>query len=195
MPEEPVVPKVEGKIFRTAEKWFKYVPLPTGPINYLEIGVCCGANLISVAQTYAKCAGSVIVAVDPWGNGGSTYAVNLNKEHYDFYIKNLKNFGLTEKVRTNIGTSRIEVPKLANNFFDIIYIDGNHKSNYVLEDAVLSFNKLKIGGYLIFDDYAYPGKECSVKKGVDAFLLAYEDHVSLLAIQDTQVFVKKKLHA
>jgi hypothetical protein len=35
---------------------------------------------------------------------------------------------------------------------DIIYIDGNHGPEYVLEDADLSFRKLK-NGIMIFDDY------------------------------------------
>ena len=34
-------------------------------------------------------------------------------------------------------------PKFKDEFFDIIYIDGNHEPEYVLEDAVLSFRKLK----------------------------------------------------
>ena len=41
--------------------------------------------------------------------------------------------------------------------FDIIYIDGSHAVNDVLEDAVLSFRLLKPEGILIFDDYRWVG--------------------------------------
>jgi len=37
--------------------------------------------------------------------------------------------------------------------YDLIYIDGSHKSNDVLRDAVLSFDCLRSGGIIIFDDY------------------------------------------
>lgn len=37
--------------------------------------------------------------------------------------------------------------------YDFIYIDGDHNSCGVLEDAVLAWRLLKIGGILLFDDY------------------------------------------
>ena len=36
-------------------------------------------------------------------------------------------------------------------FLDFVYIDGNHMSKYVLEDAVNAFYCLKNNGYIIFD--------------------------------------------
>lgn len=40
-------------------------------------------------------------------------------------------------------------------FFDLIYIDGNHYFDYVLVDAIKSFELLKLGGLMIFDDYLF----------------------------------------
>ena len=40
--------------------------------------------------------------------------------------------------------------------YDIIYIDGSHEARDVLEDAVLAYRLLKIGGLLIFDDCVHP---------------------------------------
>ena len=37
--------------------------------------------------------------------------------------------------------------------FDFIYIDGDHNAQGVLQDAVMSWRLLKIGGVLLFDDY------------------------------------------
>ena len=52
------------------------------------------------------------------------------------------------------GDSRKEIPKLYGKIeFDIIFIDGNHSSRYILSDAVNCWNILKEDGYLIFDDF------------------------------------------
>jgi hypothetical protein len=37
--------------------------------------------------------------------------------------------------------------------FDLIYIDGSHHTDDVIIDAIKSFEQLKIGGLMIFDDY------------------------------------------
>ena len=60
--------------------------------------------------------------------------------------------------------------------FDIIYIDGNHEPEYVLEDAVLSFRKLKPGGIIIFDDYTFICDGInSTKLGIDSFIMSYSE--------------------
>ena len=67
--------------------------------------------------------------IDPW-------------EDYDEYknqqfINNIENSGVKDKIIINRGYSNLEIPKFQDEFFDIIYIDGNHEPEYVLEDAVL----------------------------------------------------------
>lgn len=55
------------------------------------------------------------------------------------------------------------------NQFDFIYVDGSHETQDVLMDAVLSFERLKPGGVMIFDDYGH----ADVKIAVDAFLTCF----------------------
>jgi hypothetical protein len=76
-------------------------------------------------------------------------------------------------------------------FFDIIYIDGNHEPEYVLEDAVLSFRKLKKNGIMIIDDYGWGGPDLT-KKGIDGFLAGYHKRITILGETQTQVFVRKE---
>jgi hypothetical protein len=38
--------------------------------------------------------------------------------------------------------------------FDLIYVDGSHMAADVLSDAIMSFHLLRVGGALVFDDYA-----------------------------------------
>ena len=58
--------KFEGVTYRTASNWTPFIPVESKPISYLEIGAFYGANLISVANTYAAHPDSKIAAIDPW---------------------------------------------------------------------------------------------------------------------------------
>jgi predicted O-methyltransferase YrrM len=65
--------------------------------------------------------------------------------------------------------------------YDFIYIDGSHRAADVLEDAVLSFRLLKLGGLMIFDDYLWSSGGSSdfdnPRRGVDAFYHAYQNQL------------------
>ena len=60
-----------------------------------------------------------------------------------------------------------------------------------MEDAVLSFRKLKKVGMMIFDDYGWGGPDLT-QRGIDAFLNGYKNKVKVLGIRNSQVFVFKK---
>lgn len=62
---------------------------------------------------------------------------------------------------------------------------------------MLSFRKLRRGGYLVFDDYGWNGADLT-QRGIDAFLAAYRDRIELVggatvaqALVDSQLIVKK----
>ena len=105
-------------------------------------------------------------------------------------MKNIEKSGQAHKIIINRGYSNNIVPTFQDDFFDIIYIDGNHEPEYVLEDAVLSFRKLKVGGILIFDDYGWGGPDLT-KKGIDGFLSGYHKRISYLGEKINQIFIRK----
>ena len=105
-------------------------------------------------------------------------------------MNNVEKSGVKNKIIINRGYSNNEIPKFQDNFFDIIYIDGNHEPEYVLEDAVLSFRKLKPNGILIFDDYGWGGPDLT-QRGIDGFLTGYHKKIKYLGEKETQVFVIK----
>ena len=74
--------------------------------------------------------------------------------------------------------------------YDFIYIDGDHSEKAVWLDAVLSFDILKVGGIMIFDDYTWNVGDKSPKKAVDRFLQRYSDMISVLFI-NSQVGIQK----
>jgi len=103
----------------------------------------------------------------------------------------VENSGLKSKVIINRGYSNNEIPKLKDESFDIIYIDVNHEPSYVLEDAVLSFRKLKSNGVMIFDDYGLGGPELT-QKGIDGFLTCYHKKLQYIGEKCSQVFIQKR---
>lgn len=184
-----------GIAYRLSDNWYSHVALDeykNRPIKYLEIGAFYGANIISVAQTYGLHDESRLYCIDPWEDYPD-YPEYKNEQAsiYATFIDNVEKSGAKDKIIINRGYSNIELVKYPDNFFDIIYIDGNHEPEYVLEDAVMSFRKLKIGGIMIFDDYGWGGPDLT-QRGIDAFLKGYYKRISILGEKASQVFIRKK---
>ena len=183
-----------GVNYRLANNWFNHVDLndyKNKPVNYLEIGAFYGANLLSVAQTYAEHGDSKLYCIDPWEDYDE-YPEYKNEQSsiYDAFINNVEKSESKDKIFIKRGYSNTEIPKFDDNFFDIIYIDGNHEPEYVLEDAVLSFRKLKKDGIMIFDDYGWGGPDLT-QRGIDGFVSGYHKRIKNLGEKNSQVFIRK----
>ncbi len=186
-------PNYIGSRYRLADAWLPYLtPDPTKPIRYAEIGAFHGANLVSFAELYGQHPDSVLVAIDPWIDYAEYPEYKGEQEtNYATFVRNMEACGLKDRVQVCRGYSHKMIPTLDDDSFDVIYIDGNHEPEYVLEDAVLAFRKLKVGGRLIFDDYGWGGPDMT-KKGIDAFAHAYRKRTILLGQADSQIFMQKK---
>jgi predicted O-methyltransferase YrrM len=183
-----------GKNHFLPNNWFNIINIndyKDRKINYLEIGTYYGANLLYFGETYGLHNESKLYCIDPWEDY-EEYSEYKNEQPliYESFIKNVEKSGFKEKIIINRGYSNKEIPKFEDDFFDIIYIDGNHEPEYVLEDAVLSFRKLKKNGILIFDDYDGKDPEYIIK-GINAFTSVYNKRIVILALQNAQLFIKK----
>jgi len=189
-----------GVIFRLASAWERFIELDEykdRPINYLEIGAFHGANAISVAQSYALHTESKVHVIDPWEDY-SEYPEYKGEQqkNYTMFLDNIEAAGVKDKMSIHRGFSKDIVPTFQDEYFDIIYIDGNHEPEAVLEDAVLSFRKLKHNGVLIFDDYGWGGPDLT-QRGIDAFVSGYYKQILVtVASNDSrdnaQLFVRKR---
>jgi hypothetical protein len=75
-------------------------------------------------------------------------------------------------------------------YFDWIYIDGNHRYEFVKADLELSWMKIKPGGFLTGDDYInYGWWKGGVKKAVDEFV--EERRVRRIDIRNNQFLLRK----
>lgn len=160
-------------------KWTPYIPIENRPINYLEIGCHKGTHVQQIARSYCAHPESKIYCIDPWEDYDE-YPEYRDQQETIFKMFQTSIEPHKDKCVVIRGFSEEEVPSFDDEFFDIIYIDGNHETEYVYIDAVLSLQKVKKGGYLVFDDY-YAGAWDSVVRGVDMFLRDYKNYIEVVA--------------
>lgn len=89
---------------------------------------------------------------------------------YESTKKRLEKYG--DRVILLRGFSHEIMPTLKPNFYDIIYIDGNHATEYVKKDLELSLPLLKESGAILLDDY---NLYRSVSSAVEQFLKEHKE--------------------
>ncbi len=117
------------------------------PCNYLEIGSYEGASALYMFENVLNHSDSRATVIDPFDD------FNGCTKQLDRFRQNLNNH--LDKINIMVGYSENELSKLPINSFDFIYIDGDHTTEAVYIDALLSFPLLKSGGIMIFDDYMW----------------------------------------
>ena len=186
---------MEGTKFRPCSWWEKVITPEDKPIKYLEIGVHYGMNLWEIADTYCKHPDTEMHAIDPWVDYDEydEYVGDQDKIYKQF-LKNLDNASpeVKNKLKIHRGFSRDIIPTLEDDMFDIIFVDGNHEAEWALEDAVLSWRKLKSGGWMILDDYG--PDPVNPTAGLQGFANGYRNVIDIdkSGIHDGQMFIKKK---
>ena len=116
--------------------------------------------------------------IDPWafqsGYTDKIYGgIVDDQKKLDLIVSDVRQMFLHDPtVRIHRLKSVEAAAQFADNYFDWIYIDGDHTYEGVLADAQAWFGKLKPGGVMVFDDYSYTGNsgEWAVKRATDDFL-------------------------
>jgi predicted O-methyltransferase YrrM len=110
------------------------------------------------------------------------------------FDKNIALSGQADRVIKKKGYSQDVLRGLELGYYDFIYIDGCHLASCVMTDTAYSWDLLKPGGILIFDDYVWGGQKPPRETpgpAVDLFLDAFSDRIDLL-YKDRQVLVRKR---
>lgn len=97
-----------------------------------------------------------------------------------------------EKGRVEIhrGASQNVYKKFPEDYFDWIYIDGNHKYKYVKKDLELYLPKIKTGGYITGDDYRKFGWwNGGIKRAVKEF--SRRESIRKIKIKNSQFIIQK----
>jgi len=169
--------------------------------NFLEIGSFEGLSTNYFIDTFFKNKETKIICIDPWIKYSEATVTKMvgfddkiNENTYNVFLKN------TSHNKNNIvikkGFSKDIIPNLIDNYFDFIFIDGDHSEDAVWIDATSSFPKLKNNGIMIFDDYDWgPPSKRNPKLAIDKFLKEYKNKINILGFPPhtgNQVVIQKK---
>lgn len=153
-------------------------------IRMLEIGSYEGRSAVWFLENILTHPTSRLVCIDPFFDP----RVEMRFDH------NVRLSGARERLEKRRGRSESVLPQLERASFDLIYVDGSHDAPFVLLDAMLSWELLKPGGILAFDDYEWEPElppQSRPKLAIDLFLASHAGRYQLLR-QAYQVVIEKK---
>jgi predicted O-methyltransferase YrrM len=148
------------------------------PLRILEIGSYEGRSAVFFLNYFS---GSTLVCIDLWNTSALEpdivkrlpEAVTEAAHVEGRFDRNLSQF--SSRLTKIAGNSSDVLPQLGlqSERFDLIYVDGDHKSAPTYRDCTLAWPLLKSNGILVIDDYEFDlglPEENRPKRGVDAFL-------------------------
>lgn len=145
-------------------------------LRYLEVGTYEGGSLFWVLENVLTDPGSRATVMDVFEGG----------DYFSRFQSNLRKSGAEARVTVLKGYSQVALREQPLAAYDIVYIDGSHSADDVLEDAVLAWRLLKPGGLLVFDDY--PWRPASPRPadwpgpGITAFHTFYGRHFDVVHV-------------
>ena len=160
------------QVFMMGVVWFLVNQRKNSYLNLLEVGSWGGASALTWGQgleLYNNSSGR-ITCIDAWS---PYYAPDtifdelskdindalLGEEPYNTFLKNIKYIHPEIDVTMHKGWSSDTFPKLEQNSFDLIYIDGDHSYENVLGDINGSCKLIKEGGVICGDDLELQGHQ------------------------------------
>jgi hypothetical protein len=173
-------------------------------VHALEIGTFEGFSAIWQLENILTDPTSTITCIDIFDD-------EVIEKRFD---RNIEATGAAYKVKKLKGSSEKMLRGLYPEHYDYVYIDGSHLAKWVLSDAVLSWDLVKPGGLVIFDDYRFlqnrpagynpsginfideylwkrKAKKTSPELAIDAFITIYEQYLEVL-FKKYQVVIRKK---
>jgi len=184
--------------FAYIKQLFNYSEEPY--LAFLEIGVFEGRsscwlidNILSVETPNRK--RGVLHCIDPYITKNGEYNLKQHLGDVIFYR------GHSDSVLVSLIKDKIFT-------FDFIYVDGDHNAPGALQDMVLSWKLLKVGGIMLIDDYEMEATDPWLYKShkefgkypqlkfihpmvaIDAFLTIYRGQFEII-INNYQVGVRK----
>ncbi len=120
--------------------------------------------------------------VDPMRPYGDLFAKDVNNNGgFEALVAQIKNILSPFNERyTFIRKPSLEVSEneISNESLDLVFVDGDHSYDAVCKDLRFWWNKIKLGGYILGDDYTrvHPG----TIKAVDEFAKEYNLEMTIL---------------
>lgn len=140
----------------------------------VEVGIFGGRSLIPMAMACDFQGQGVVWGIDPWRKDDCCEGENvkendawwrsLNLERiYRGFVQRVLEHDLTGRCNWLRGTAEFFAPLFPRKSIDVLHIDGNHSEKKSVEDVKLWLPKVRKGGYIFFDDIAWPTTAKAVK--------------------------------
>jgi predicted O-methyltransferase YrrM len=150
--------------------------------NVLEIGTAAGGTLWQMIKALRDVVESPkMVVLDP---------MNYFPRQNDIVKENLLEHGIDSSrvdFRVKYSGEAYEIAQSKQEKFDLIFIDGNHKCRYVMQDLHW-LSLLEVKGIVAFHDYGFAHK--GVKKAVDIFLKKNKNYVRKAHVRELLIIEK-----
>jgi predicted O-methyltransferase YrrM len=154
--------------------------------KYLEIGSYEGNSALYVSINFPE---SNVTCVDLW-EAVEEYKdkdFNIIEKNFDSNLKGLSNITKIKSTSDNFFSKN----KI---MFDFIYIDGNHKFDYVFRDCENAWKFLNKGGFLVCDDYIWDYYKELLNNpcyAINSFIKKNNAEIKILSVTNSQIFIKK----
>lgn len=187
-------------------KFWEVILDTTNPSRILEIGSFEGMSTCYLIDKLAQHRALEIYCLDSWEGGIEHIGFDMKMHERNFHYNtnhSIRCAPYPVRINKRKGNSLVELSKLVVESvepFDLVYIDGSHKTADVFVDAALSFNLLRVGGVMIFDDYKYSPNENSSfeqeqfehpKNAIDSFALCFGNKLTQTHFQVDGVDVEQ----
>jgi len=115
-----------------------------------EVGSWLGHSAIALAQHSA----GVVYCIDHWqGSDSGTGLVDEPLKLYQSFLSNVQSAGVLHRIVPIFKSSADAAPLFRDRSLDLLFIDGSHFYEAVIQDLKLWVPKVKPGGLVCGDDY------------------------------------------
>jgi predicted O-methyltransferase YrrM len=165
-------------------------------LHFMQLGVFTGDASVWLCENVLTGKNARLYDVDTWEGSDEKAHKSMDfTSVYDTYRAKTDHYPQIFKIANNT-KDHLRLNFLAfRNSMDFIYIDADHTTVGVLIDAELSWDWLKSGGIMAFDDYTWTegsgDPRLEPRVGIDLFLHRHQGDYQLLATNN-QVWIKKK---
>ena len=180
--------KIIGADYFSSQAFYFHNLLKKLPKNfkYLEIGSYEGNSALYVAKNFPE---SHVTCVDFWvaiaEYKGKDFGVI--EKNFDSNIRGLLNIKKIKDTSDNFFSKN-------QSMFDFIYVDGNHKFEYVLRDCINAWKFLNKNGFLVCDDYIWDYYKELLENpcyAINEFIKKNSEEIKILLVTNSQIFIQK----
>lgn len=121
------------------------------PNRVLEIGTFTGYSALCMAEALEE--------------GATLHTIEIDDELEDIILENIKRSAFSDKIILHIGDANVISEQFENDYFDLVYMDGDKRDYWSYFENVLP--KIKKGGFIIADNTLWYGKVVEPVKSND----------------------------